>query len=473
MKHLCIVGTGAAGWLACNLFKAKDYIQNITIIGSAEIPPIGVGESNTLKTPELHSKIGLDNAEFIRETDAAIKYGVFYRNWSRKDFLHFFKGPTAFDKLGLPEIVYGKAFGSKPTDIPIEDYFGKRITEITSQNLLFSDPEELHPLSWHFDAGKYISYLTKEALKSYKVNHLTDTVVDCKFNSDEITSVVMKSGLQIHADYFIFASGNSDLVRNILKEEYVDLSNVLLTNKAIVYPLEYTNKREQFHPYTVAKTMRCGWRWITPTYSRIGTGYVFSDKHISVDEAVDEFLSDIGDKTLSPRVVDFYPRYNKKTFKKNYCTLGMLNGFLEPLDAPGLSMTGDVLIKLEKYFEFEYSGDESFRRMHVDHMNAYIEDMYKFWASFILAQYKTCHRNDSQFWVDHKNVEYDFYKNIIKNLNNYTMFNSSMMMFYHTLAGKDFQWGEPLHLAKFDDSSLQPAEHHLDFIEQVHKYSRA
>lgn len=472
MNHLCIVGTGAAGWLACNLFKNKDYIQHITIVGSAEIPPIGVGESNTLKTPELHAKIGLDNVDFIRETDAAIKYGVFYKNWSKHDFLHFFKGTRPFEKMGLPEIVYGKSFGSKPVDVPIENYFGKKITEITSQNLLLSDPEELHPLSWHFDAGKYISYLSKEALKSHKVNHLTDTVVDCKFDSGKISSVILKSGLKIQADYYIFASGNSDLVKNILKEDYVDLSDVLLTNKAIVYPLEYTNKREQFHPYTVAKTMKCGWRWITPTYSRIGTGYVFSDKHISVDEAVDEFLTDIGDKTLSPRVVDFYPRYNKKTFKQNYCTLGMLNGFLEPLDAPGLSMTGDVLIKLEKYFEYEYAMCESYRMMHIDHMNCYIEDMYKFWASFILAQYKTCYRNDSKFWIDHKNVVYNFYENIIENLNNYMLFNSSMMMFYHTLAGKDFQWGESLHLAKFDDSSLQPAEHHLDFIEQVHKYRK-
>jgi tryptophan halogenase len=281
----------------------------------------------------------------------------------------------------------------------------------------------------------------------------------------------LKSGLTLQADYFIFASGNSDLIRNILKEEYVDLSDVLLTNKAVVYPLEYTDKRNQFHPYTLAKTMKYGWRWITPTYSRIGTGYVFSDRHVSVDQAVDEFLNDIGDKTLSPRVVEFCPRYNKKTFKKNYCTLGMLNGFLEPLDAPGLSMTGDVLIKLEKYLEYDYGGDD-YLIMQLDHMNGYIKDMYQFWASFILAQYKTCHRNDTKFWIDHKNVKYDFYDNIIENLNNYMLFNSSMMMFYHTLAGKDYQWNRGMHLAKFDDSSLKPAEHHLDFIEEVHKYRR-
>jgi len=468
IKHLCIIGKGAAGWLACNLFKEKNYIEKVTIIGSDEIPPIGVGESNTLKTPELHSKFNLDTKDFIRETDAAIKYGVFYQNWSNKNFLHFFKGTKPFERMGIPEIVYGKSFGSKPKDIPIENFFGKRITEITSENLLLDDPEELHPLSWHFDAGKYINYLSNLAIKNQKVKSIVDTVVNCNFVNNTISSIVLKSGYVIEADYFIFASGNSNLIRDILKEEYVDLSDVLLTNKAVVYPLEYVDKRNQFHPYTVAKTMKYGWRWITPTYSRVGTGYVFSDKHVSVDEAVDEFLTDIGDKTLSPRVVDFYPRYNKETFKKNYCTLGMLNGFLEPLDAPGLSMTGDVLIKLEKYFEYTHR-TEDYLLMQIDHMNAYIRDMYQFWASFILAQYKTCHRNDTKFWTDHKNVDYEFYDNIMKNLNNYMLFNSSMMMFYHTLAGKDYQWGDTMHLAKFDDSSLIPGEHHLDFIDIFHK----
>jgi hypothetical protein len=37
--------------------------------------------------------------------------------------------------------------------------------------------------------------------------------------------------------------------------------------------------------------------------------------------------------------VDFTPRKVKKTFKTNYCSIGMASGFLEPLDAPGLTIT--------------------------------------------------------------------------------------------------------------------------------------
>ena len=85
--------------------------------------------------------------------------------------------------------------------------------------------------------------------------------------------------------------------------------------------------------------MKNGWRWITPTQSRIGTGYVFSDNHISIDEATNEFLEDIGDKTIKPFLVDFNPKCNKRPFKFNSCTIGMSSGFLEPLDATGLQIS--------------------------------------------------------------------------------------------------------------------------------------
>ena len=72
--------------------------------------------------------------------------------------------------------------------------------------------------------------------------------------------------------------------------------------------------------------MKNGWRWITPTWSRIGTGYAFSSNHVSDDEAVKEFLEDIGDTSLEPNVVDFTPKVNKSTFGANYCNIGMANG---------------------------------------------------------------------------------------------------------------------------------------------------
>lgn len=443
--HVCIIGSGAAGWQACNLFKNKSYVHQITIVGSPHIPSIGVGESTTIDFCELHDKIGDNLSDFIRETDAAVKYGVYYKNWSEKNWLHHLKCVDHFRKYNINIHEYGKRLGSKG-NVYIHDLIGKFLFQATTNNHILSGigskPSQFleYPNSWHFDAGKYIKYLKKLALNNNKVSFIEDTIVDCVFDGDTILEIISESGKRIQADYYINTSGATEKTNKIFKQEYNDLSDVLLTDKALFYPLKYEDKKKQFHPYTVAKTMKYGWRWITPTWSRIGTGYAFSSKHISVDQAVDEFIKDIGDETIVPNVVDFHPKYNKVTYRKNSCSAGMANGFLEPLDAPGLALTSYILFGLEDIFE---------RGRSVEDLNDYLSESYKWWACFILAQYKTCHRNDTDFWIDHKNVNYDFYQGIADNLG--TELDSTagglaktpwmdMMMFYHTMSAKNLKW---------------------------------
>ena len=237
----------------------------------------------------------------------------------------------------------------------------------------------------------------------------------------------------------------------------------MLTNKALVYPLEYKNKEKEFHPYTIAKTMKYGWRWITPTQSRIGTGYVFSDNHVSVDEATNEFLKDIGDDSITPKLVNFKPRMNKIPFKKNSCVIGMAQGFLEPLDAPGLALTilcADRLIELLK-------GNDT-----IGNINSELMVEYNWWVSFILHQYKTCTRNDSKFWIDQKNVELEFYNRILncfydtpsEFLNRF-----EFMMMFQTTSGKNITWTSktkeiPIKIGDINPDSIS----HLDYIKSFY-----
>ena len=86
---ICIIGTGASGWIACTILKKLKFIKKITIIGSSKIPTIGVGESTTLSfTNNVLSD--LDLKQFVRESDATIKYGVYYKKWRKTEFMHYF-----------------------------------------------------------------------------------------------------------------------------------------------------------------------------------------------------------------------------------------------------------------------------------------------------------------------------------------------------------------------------------------------
>lgn len=473
--HICVVGTGSSGWIAANYLRLLPNIRKVTVVGSSEIPPIGVGESNTLALINFLRKF-IDRGEitwesFIRETDAALKYGVYYQNWANCDFLHHFKCSESWNSK-FDQEHYGRLLANKNPKTHIHDILGtKTFDGVIENNVFLNTYNFLH--SYHFDAGKFISFMSKMALKDSKINYIDSTIVDGKHVDDHVKYIIGKDGRKICADYFIFATGDSKINEKFLGVKYKSLSKYLLTDTAIVYPLEYENKREQFHPYTIAKTMKHGWRWITPTWSRIGTGYVFSSRHVSVDKAVDEFLKDIGNDKISPSVVNFKPRYNPKTFHKNWSTIGMSQGFLEPLDAPGLTLTMEILMtQLSHYisiYETHLKNDEKTMKIELEKLNDLVVNRkFNFWCAFILCQYKTCHRNDTRFWRNHKRVKCDFYDEFINNLD---IPNSDVgnFLFQQTMASKGVRWKTSLSSEPYVvNDHMSEKMHHLDYISQYH-----
>lgn len=487
--HVCIVGTGTSGWLVANQIKELDEVTKVTIIGSPRIPHIGVGESTTLSLPRSHEKFDLDVAKFVKESAAAVKYGVYYEGWSPHSFIHYFKSINPFiDDEGLKQYIINLA--NKDSHTHIHELMGKYLWEDINRNLVYYDNKDhLHyPKTWHFDAGLYIQHLEGICTKSKKVDYIKDTVTGVLFydkHNQYIQELRTEDGRQIKADYYVNTSGQRN-GESVFQEQYDSLSNVLLTNKAVVYPLEYKNKREQFHPYTKARTMKHGWRWITPTYERIGTGYVFSDNHISVDEAVQEFKNDIGDQSIEPNVVDFTPKVSKQTFKLNHCSIGMANGFLEPLDAPGLSMTNksindlEMLIKRNKKLlisnSYKTLTDNVKFKADTKAINEDVISEYKLWTIFILNQYKTSHREDTSFWLDQKNVKFEHWDSYFNSLESYCDDSSKIdfiMMLAQTTASKGWGWysssTEKPKILK--EKKVTKVQHHLDYIEKFHNLS--
>jgi len=469
--NICVIGAGASGWIVCTILKKLDFIKKITIIGSSKIPTIGVGESTTLNFGASVLE-GLDLRKFVQETDATVKYGVYYKNWSKRDYIHYFTNELEEEWENILSL------GNKNIETHIHDLRVNKLWKFIQKNQVSLD-NKVHEHSWHFDAGKFINFLKKLNLEDDKVCFIDDTIVDCKFASNEIEYIVGETNKTYKADYFVNCCGDNKLNENIFKEEYISLSQYLLTNKAIAYPLTYLDKRNQFHPYTVAKTMSCGWRWITPTQSRIGTGYVFSDNYISVDEATNELIKDIGDPTITPFKVDFDPKYNKKTFKINSCTIGMSNGFLEPLDAPGLSLSIDGVKILTSLLDLKNKNSDKYLSILEKSNNNFVY-FQKFWISFILHQYKTCWRNDTQFWIDHKNVKCDFYEEILDIFFKRFSFDKKFYddlcnlgldspSIFPSTAARDIQWEseikeKPISIELPDTKSI----HHLDYIQSFY-----
>lgn len=440
--HVCIVGAGAAGWIAYHYLKKNSKITKITVIGSPIIPKIGVGESTTIVFKTfLEQNLGLKGPtleKFLIDIDAALKYGVSYENWSPNTFLHHFINP----KFSDPASAY--FLGNKDNSQTHNEVAVPLYKEIYSNNI--SLDETYQHYSFHFDANKFIKTMQQLSKNERKINYVEDTAIDLEYVDGLAQTVVLESGNKIHADYFISCIGQTAFNQKVFKQSYISYDDILLTNKALFFPLQYKDNVKEFHPYTIARTMPHGWRWITPTLSRIGTGYTFSTKYISLDQAIHEFRQDLGDNTVEPFTVDFYPRRVEKVFHLNTCTLGMASGFLEPLDAPGLSLLFGSLEKLNYLFD-----NDAQRKLNLlEKLNEDCRTSFDFWCSFILHQYKTCHRNDTQFWIDHKNVVFPFYEDIVKELFekpkhrlNFKKFSNKVIepwMFYNTTSGKDIPW---------------------------------
>ena len=472
-KHICIVGDGAAGWIAYHSLKNCSSVSKITVIGSPSIPKIGVGESTTLSFHKwLHEDLRLTESEikqFLVDIDAAIKYGVNYEGWSPKKFLHHLN----INQDNLTKSRF--ALGNRPENIshneavvPLADHIYENKVYLAKDGNWLDQSLQTH--SYHFDAGKFIETAHKLAKKDEQLNYVSDTVVDAIYQGDLVDHLLLESGTQVKADYYISCIGQTSFNQRVFREEYISYSDYLLTTKALFCPIEFNDPVADFHPYTIAKAMPNGWRWITPTRSRIGTGYVFSDNHISIDQAVDEFRKDAGIPDLNPHVVDFWPRRVKEVFKPNLCTLGMASGFQEPLDAPGLSMTFSSLGILKDYIGRLDQNNISILKT----FNEAARSSFNFWCSFILHQYKTSHRNDTSFWKDHKNVNFDYYDAYVNDIFNNPIFSSGKddrvliknpkistmsskeepWMFYNTSSGKDIKWE-----VNFTESyDLQPKE---------------
>lgn len=352
--RIVILGGGTAGWMCASglagLLAGADY--DITLIESDEIATVGVGEATLPHIKTFNDMIGIDEAEFMRETAGTIKLGIEFVDWLRPGVRYIHPFGTFGDRWTNADFQHhwARARLAGTDSRSLQDYsFAVAACHANGFEHPNSDPKSIrstYSYAYHFDAGLYAAYLRKWAT-ARGIRRMEGKVVDVVRDpeSGDVASLTLASGAEISGDLFIDCSGfRSLLLGQTMGVPWVDWSDWLPCDRAFAVPC--TNV-EPLTPYTRATAQRAGWTWRIPLQHRTGNGYVFSSRFCSEDEARQTLLGALDGEALDePRLLRFQAGRLQVGWAGNCIAVGLASGFLEPLESTSIFLIQAATIDL-------------------------------------------------------------------------------------------------------------------------------
>jgi tryptophan halogenase len=400
IRKIVIVGGGTAGWMsAASLARKLGGGASIVLIESAEIGTVGVGEATLPTLRYFNAGLGIDQAEFMRKTQATFKLGIEFRDWGRigNRFFHGFGdfGPMVDGRQPHQYwLRLARAFAQMPS------YEEWSMATAMARRQRFAPPDDQLPgvtdayaYAFHFDAGLYAGFLRAYATQrgAQRVEGLIEQVEQHP-ESGFITAVRLRDGRRIDGDLFIDCSGfRGLLIEGVYQAGYDDWSAMLPCNSAQAVPCA---RGEPLTPYTVSTARAAGWTWRIPLQHRTGNGHVYCDGFTTDEEAGRVLLAGLDGEALdAPRQLRFTTGRRRKTWIKNCVAIGLSGGFLEPLESTSINMIETALGLLLQHFP-----GSSFRPELAAEFNRLVALQYESVRDFIVLHYKATGRDDSEFW---------------------------------------------------------------------------
>jgi tryptophan halogenase len=357
IRKIVIVGGGTAGWMtAAALAQAVDARRcSVTLIESDDIGTIGVGEATIPTIHWFNQVIGLNEKEFMRETQATFKLGIEFVDWTAATGTYF----HPFGRYGAP--ADGVSFQHRWIRARLEglvdnfEEYSLNTAMARAGKFEFpaTDPRSLLSTlgyAYHFDASLYAKYLRRRAeLKGVKRCEGKVEKIDQHPETGFVTTLHTNRGDTIDGDLFIDCSGlRGLLIEGVLKTGYDDWSQWLPCDRAVAVPSERVGPPS---PYTRSTAREAGWQWRIPLQHRTGNGYVFSSRYLSDDEATAVLLRNLDGAALAdPRIISFRVGRRRKAWNKNVIAIGLSSGFLEPLESTSIHMIQSGIAKLLALF---------------------------------------------------------------------------------------------------------------------------
>ena len=444
IKSILIVGGGSSGWMTAAAIAKKLPHIKLTLIESPNIPVIGVGESTIGHINQFFHLLELKDEDWMPHCNATYKTSIKFIDFREnpKEEPHTFHYPFGlFDMTDKPRklmdwFLYQAEHGTLDP---------KNFAEFYHDNILMTDANKMtrnedHKVrgfnfkadtAYHMDASAFGAYLRDNICLPASMTHILDTVLDATLNEDgSIKEIITENSGTLTADLYIDCTGfKSMLLEQKMGVEFKSFGDTLLNDSAIATTIPYIDKEREMENYTSCTALDAGWVWNIPLWHRIGTGYVYSSKYATQEEAEAQFRKHLASNRMlfpdADRAANCEVRHIKikhgvhdHAWEKNVVAIGLANGFIEPLESTGLMLTHECIIKLVAALTMRKG---VVTQLDVDFFNhAFSEQIWGF-KEFISQHYALSMRNDTPYW---QKVSGNTTYNNAMNLNDPAMYNS-------------------------------------------------
>ena len=399
VRRIIVLGGGTSGWAsAAYLVKNLAIPTEVVLIEDASLGPIGVGEGTQPYTAQFLYQCGIMPEQWMKDSNASFKLGVELTGWNDEPY---FVDNDSSDNCHIAEDFY------------TSDYFinrdPKEFSEWHPAYRLAKENKSLKleaHLDLNFGMGRdgygAVHFAAHDIIKTIKslildkITYVDTKITQVQQNDHGITKLIDSNGVEYTADLYLDCTGfKAMLIGETLKVPFDSYENLLPCDRAIAIPTQYKDPETECHPYTKSTTMAAGWRWTIPIFNRIGNGYVYSSKFISDEDAEKELRDAIGEYDAPANKLKMRCGRHVDVAHKNVCAVGLSAGFVEPLEATGITFTTAVVKSVTDLLNMYGNLWNQEVRTHI---NRGFYEMAMEILTFVWVHYHFSSRNDTPFW---------------------------------------------------------------------------
>lgn len=400
LMKIVVVGGGSSGWMAAATLLGLPN-ADVTLVESPTVPIVGVGESTISGFVDWMNLLGINPEDMMKDTDASYKLAIKFEDFLGPGHECYYPfGTTIFDKKKYPTWERRRII-SPETHVPFADTFFANMALVRTNKMKKDSQNFQHNChALHFDSSKFGPWLRDNYCKPKGVKHIQMDVTNIEVGDEGIKWLELSDGLRVEADLFIDCTGfKSMLLEGALGVPFVDYSNVIPNNMAWATHMPYLDKEKELVSYTNCTAIENGWVWNIPLWSQIGTGYVYSDKFVTDDQALDEFKSHIKKSGRDPETLEYKKikmrnGIHEKVWHKNVVAIGLAAGFIEPLESTGLWFTHEFAYALLRIL---YRG-APMGQHDQDIFNRNCKMQWDQTVDFVTLHYALSARRDTEYW---------------------------------------------------------------------------